>query len=404
MIFRINPLLILLTLAPLLSRPTSDGVGKYITLSVITLFFLFSILWVKKIGVTFFLLSDNKKFFQVAATVILVQCVSMLVNMDIAEFPYLVSSFVFFYIIYISCAWFTRYGINSIVSIMKAYEYAVVLLSILVVVSALANTSMFGGEVRPHRSFLLPFEISKTSGVDRSYGEQGIIAALAWAYVLSYNATLGKIRAILFGVSVLLIVMISQSRSCYLSLIVVTGLFMYIKYFGWRYTKFIIILLIFAPIFLDVLLPIMSSYADLGFLLGESTYEENVLTRGILNSFALQLLATNFEVFVFGVSHEDWKALVGGVVGEEVTLHNHFLGHLLSHGVIGGGLYIIGVVLYPIFRLQLHDMGKISVFIFTAYAGTIVNLGFYQGFFSLVLAVIFGAVWSLKGLRRDACE
>ena len=63
----------------------------------------------------------------------------------------------------------------------------------------------------------------KNTGVPRSYGEYGILMSMAWAYwLVNFDRLAHHLRAV-SGILLVAAIFVSQSRSTYLAVLVVTG-------------------------------------------------------------------------------------------------------------------------------------------------------------------------------------
>lgn len=255
---------------------------------------------------------------------------------------------------------------------------------------SVTGVDVFGVSVIPGRSYGIQIPLDKTTGVPRSFGEFGNILAFGWAIFLTMGDRYGKrLRMIALGLLVLG-VLVAQSRSTYLSIVAIVAAMMALRVFTarvWVYA--VVISAIICPVLLDTIMDLLGAREAVS---GEGVLQQNVLNRYLMMALSIDKLVFHFnEYLVFGLPISEWFAEAKALTGHEEVLHNYYLSSLLFLGIIGGLslLWISQIrpfILMGRYRNADLTRGPLGA-VFLGSVGSAVNLHFYEGFFSLILAV-----------------
>ncbi|WP_066640736.1 hypothetical protein [Serinicoccus hydrothermalis] len=266
----------------------------------------------------------------------------------------------------------------------------------------------------PARTFGIPMPFFKTAGVPRSYGEQGIILSIALAFVLVYWKQMSTPRRWLLLGGCAVILGMGQSRNMMLAAaVLVATWFLAVRTRSWVLTRFALLGASLATFLVSQALPTLTELGFVRALVGEGIFERNVTVRGTLAYGAVRLLTENPWAAAFGWPHSAWAEING--LDTEAGVHNHFLSNLVFLGVIGGTLTIAAFYWIPLARIlrtvetaeltsEQHDR---RAFVLVAAAGVLTSLNFYEGFFSITLALFIGVSWWLMSetdLRQDGAD
>lgn len=290
--------------------------------------------------------------------------------------------------------------------VIHYFAVATMILSILVIFVGVTGTSILE-KPYPARTLGVTFPWFKTTGVPRSFGEQGIVLSLCLGYYLVYKHDMKKYLRLGLGVTCLAIFLMGQSRNMYLAtLVVILTWHFVVKGRRWRVLRVVLLLSALATFVIEVIIPFLGSTALGAALIGEGIYERNVEARFSLMDGAMQLVQDSPLQALIGWQHADWQA---AAVNTEAGVHNHFMASLLYLGVIGGAASIWALFVAPlkivVVQLETHDLSsadrKFRLWIATVSAGVLVSLNFYEGFFSLALGMFIGLSWFAAAELRE---
>ncbi|MGI9272588.1 MAG: O-antigen ligase family protein [Woeseiaceae bacterium] len=300
----------------------------------------------------------------------------------------------------------------SLSRIYKCIFLSSVALSILVIFVGLTGVTIFEAPI-PGRTYGVAIPFFKNTGVPRSYGEFGVLMSIAWAYWLVHFRQMPISTRVITGILLVTAIFISQSRSTYLAILVISGacaVNWLVRNTSDKARKTAFKLMLVGAILLPALLELVlaSPIGRIGFveaMIGQETFEENVLTRFLIISSALDALLEGGASALFGISHAVWDANFEVIGQRPIALHNHFLSNLVFYGLIGGTLSLFAFFLYPflgVLRRQIQFRDRTSLVALLALFGGIVNLHFYEGFFSLILALELALLWCVgRGIMLE---
>ena len=260
---------------------------------------------------------------------------------------------------------------------------------------------------RPGRAFGIEIPFFKNTGVPRSYGEFGVLMSIAWAYWLVHFRNMTRITRTATGWLLIAAVFISQSRSTYLAIVVISvayGVNWTLRNSGAAVRKrafqFMLIGAVLLPVLLEAALA--SPIGRIGFveaLVGRQTFEENVFVRFFIIRSAIEALLDGGMSSLLGISHAVWDANFALPGQDPIALHNHFLSNLVFYGLLGGSASLITFFLWPfigVVKRQVSIGDRTSLVALLSLFGGIVNLHFYEGFFSLILALELALLWCIS--------
>ncbi|TVR77516.1 MAG: hypothetical protein EA412_10880 [Chitinophagaceae bacterium] len=155
-----------------------------------------------------------------------------------------------------------------------------------------------------------------------------------------------KIYALLFGLPVVYLLLISQTRSALVLFLVIVLLSM-----GYGERKHMKKLFIVTVLLLSFVYPIygaLSALTDSGIMLRDGDLQDgSFITRYWLTMYIFEdYLQSNIFHILFGLGAEQSRSLVMDYYGYDVHVHNDFLRLLYDFGVIGSMIYIF--ILYKI--------------------------------------------------------
>lgn len=382
-------------LMPLIPRPTIENPLKYLgPLTIMVLigtFITWRLMNVKNI----FILPKKVLLLITLVVFILLLYLGKIVTFnDWRELPYFISKLISFILLYSFLRWMILKDI-PIKSIYKCLFSGVLILSFITIFCGITGISLFGeeGDIRPPRVYGITLPFYKTSGIPRSFGEFGIFMSVAWSYVLMYRYELKNYQKIIYPTVILLAVIISQSRSTYIAILLIT-----LSYFLLRHRiklyKYILIAALALPIIIGLAMPILIKSPAAKVFIGESTYEKNVLHRLLSYKVALDLIVDNPKKALAGITHANWKDFFFEMTDEEVVLHNNFLSSIIFLGIIAGLVNIFLLLLPTLLLLTMQiEKSKIISLIFLITLGSIVCLQFYEGFFSIIFTFQLSILW-----------
>lgn len=257
------------------------------------------------------------------------------------------------------------------------------------IASALFSLQPFGSPLLPNRSFVLPVNLPKTTGLPRSFGEAGVI--YAGGLVLSRSWSRGFSR-IVTTTTLLGGFAIGQSRNMLVVLATAVALAIIaprIRRIG-RLASAIGLVALFSPVVASAL--VNQSLVREQFV-GDGIFETNVESRLSLAD-ELSQLASRGDLFKgpFGATRENWFEFA------TAAPHNHFVSLIALDGLVGV-LFIIFAFLIPIVR-----SGRSSQLIrgpeFRWFVSTVVALSFYEAAFSASATVSLALVHGITLARQ----
>lgn len=273
------------------------------------------------------------------------------------------------------------------------------LLSLLIAFSSLTGLALFE-PVGPARDYGVALPFGKTSGLPRSYGELSILSSTALAYLLVHRGGMQRSLWVPAMVLVLMSIVMAQSRTGFVAALFVLVTFATQVWFRARVTRAVLTVLAVAPFLILLLYPLLRDGRLVVSFVGENTISRNVDYRiGIYEIALEQLRAADLSRVAFGLDRAEWLALMTRTFGTPFELHNNWLSNVLFLGWIGGVMAIL-VILLPLFRLA-SSVDPDARFLVLAGIGAVVSLQFYEGFFSLVLALQVGVSWYWRAVLRD---
>jgi hypothetical protein len=388
-----------LFLLPLIPRPTIDHPLKFLApLLVSTVLFAF-FLWLlahksliipKYSGIGIILSS--------VLIISLLYSVRVIINGEWDELPHLVSKILTFLMLISFLIWMLVRKV-PIKTLYSGVFYGFLVLSLLIIFIGITGIPLFG-ELRPPREYGIVLPFYQTVAIPRSHEEYGIFASAALAYFLIYRNNYKKVTQVIFGSILLLSIAISQSRSTYLAVVLIT-----ISYFmiNLKVTRrfFPIALLILAIGLPSLIALLQSSLHDIpivNMFIGEGVLEKNIYVRLDLNLAATDLLSESPLRSLFGISHSQWMPEYSRIgIYKFVHLHNHFLSNIIFLGLIGGSLNLL-LYLIPVVSIikNLPSNNKSLHLIFLVTVGTITCLQFYEGFYSIITTFILSTLWVMS--------
>ncbi|MET3861660.1 hypothetical protein ABIE38_002596 [Dietzia sp. 2505] len=289
------------------------------------------------------------------------------------------------------------------VSLQKAlnwYALGAALLACLAVFIALTGLTIFEAP-RPSRDLGVTLPLMKTAGVPRSFGEQGIVVAIVLSYVLVFWSNLSRTKRGLAIATVVSLQLTGQSRNMILSMVIVVVAWILVR----KGTNAIVASVLLAGSSVSTFLveQVYPSLADTGLgssIVGEGVLESNVTARFQLVQGAMKLITEQPAKSLIGWSHSEW--LVVAPFGLENNIHNHFIALLIYLGLPIGILTIALFFVVPLLKIlgsigsdSVGGLNKNTTFVIVCGCGVLSSLNFYEGFFSISLAVYVGLVWSM---------
>ena len=383
----------MILIIPFIPMPTLDHPAKYIAPVVISLVLYIYLIWFLGRKVRTSVPEDKSALLGfLLFFVMLVYLARILVNGEWGEVNHLAGRSLASLLMVALLSWMNLREVK-VKDIFRPLFYGSVLLSLFVVFIGITGIPLFGADqVRPPRTFGITLPFYKTDAIPRSYGEFGIIMSASWAYFLNYRKDYPRLLRYLIAVSMLLAVAISQSRSAYMGTLMVTAGYFLLRF---RATKRLVAALLVASLVMPVLINIVPRNLPVfRALVSEGQYQYNVDERYYEYTAAIKAVTENPTVFFVGVPHSEWTYYSRGMISEGEALHNHFLSMLVFFGIIGGLINLL-VYILPIMNLVQTNSyaGKDISVILLASIGMLIGLNFYEGFFSMVAALIISCMW-----------
>lgn len=243
-------------------------------------------------------------------------------------------------------------------------------------VSSALSLQPFGSDLLPHRSFILPIDLPKTTGMPRSFGEAGLIFAGGLAMVQAWPKGASRLVAtsiLLAGFAV------GQSRN----MLLVLAAFWAIRIVAPRIRRVSRLgtVLGLAALMSPILVSALVSQSNIREqFVGEGIFERNVESRLSL-AHEVGVVADRGWLFSrpFGATRLEWLEITSAAP------HNHFVSLLVMDGYVGV-LVILSFFVMPILRIG-RGRGVAHSYEFQWFAAAVVALSFYEGAFSATLTV-----------------
>ena len=380
-------------------RPTIENNFKYLApVAIILTIYIFLIwFWGEKKDIKS-LEANIGQAGLICFAVLSIYYLRIVINQNYSELSYLISLCLSYSLTLIILYWLNERKI-SLFEVYKVIFISFLALSCLIIFIGFTGISLFG-ELRPARTygFVIPFY--KTTGIPRSYGEFGIFAAVSWAYFLVTMKRYKNYLRILLILVILLSLIISQSRSSYLAIfLVICAFFFTRRKLSQRRVYSFIIIAICLPLIVEIVILPFKNFTIIDSIVSEGIYEENIYGRLSTYSAALNMIIERPDKLILGINHTDWTNNqeanpIGETNADAIALHNHYLSDILFLGIIGG-LFSWLLFLIPILRMKrrIKANDKEGQLIFLVLIGLIASLQFYEGFFSIIAAVVISTIW-----------
>ncbi len=310
-----------------------------------------------------------------------------------AEMEHLFSRVLFFVGILVTVEWLSHRDV-TLRQVYGALLVGFVSLSGLIIFQGVTGLGLFE-RIGAVGRFGDQFPFFRNSGVPRSFGELGIIASAAWAYLLTHGRHLRPVLRIATVGVVVLAVSITQSRSLWAAFGLVTlGYLLLRTNFRAGAAQLLAVFALLAPIAVDFAVPLLESNAATAAILGERTARRNVDERLVAIDAAVDLLAEDPARSLAGYGRSAWLDRVEVVAGEPLGIHNNYLAHMVFLGIVAGGMSILVLYVVPTWRLTTRPARSQSrLLVFLSAVGAFVSLNFYEGWFSPTLSVVLGTLW-----------
>lgn len=380
-------------LIPFIPRPTIEHPARFLAPLVISALLYVYALWFLTRKTRTSLATDKTAVLgYILVFTLFVYLARILVNGEWGELQHFAGRSLAAFLMIAFLGWMNKRG----VTVKEAYRplfIATLILSALVIFMGITGISLFGeNSVRPPRTYGFTFPFYKTDAIPRSYGEFGIIISAAWGYFLLYRDEFSRKRMYLYGFLLVMATIISQSRSTYLGMMMVTIGYFLLKY---RLTKRTVAALMVAALVMPIIISIVpKDLPVIRSLVGEKTFEANVYKRFSQYDAAIRIIKDEPVVMALGINHKGWNRYFSDVEGEDNALHNHFLSMIIFLGLIGG---LANLLVYVIPMAKLASMGgggdKETSMLILAAIGMLIGLNFYEGFFSMTTAFITSTMW-----------
>jgi hypothetical protein len=380
-------------LLPVLPRPTADGPEKWVVPVICAgLIGSWLIAWPKRnMGNWSFQLLALLLVFPIAAFIL-----RMVVDASSDELLQLVSRVLFATTVFVLVHWMATTNL-SLERRFSCFFWGFILSGLLAIfVSVTGMQILEPDSVKPSRYLGL----FKTTGVFRSFGEFGIMGAIAWCYLLFFGQRMRLNTKVICGAIILLAMLVAQSRNVYLVIVFATVWVGAIKYFNFGAAlKFLTAtLLLLIPVGIEYSVPLLKANAIGRTLVGQenSIFERNMEVRFDQFKEGFELMSMDPMGSVAGHSRANWREYSLRKHGNYIAPHNHFLSNLLFLGLVGGTVWIVGLYVLPSWQLtRMADASRPEFqFSLSILLCTIVGLSFYEGFFSLVVALVLAQAWS----------
>lgn len=283
---------------------------------------------------------------------------------------------------------------------LRWFIYGTLVLAALTLVVGVTGLSILE-PARPGRLLGIQIPFFKTAGVPRSFGEQGIILAVMLGYFLEYRASMGRLMRWALGLACVVVIVMAQSRNVLLGAVAVPVMWLAVSRGRWVLVRIGLVAAGLATFIVDQIIPVLEDNLIGRSIIGKGIFQQNVESRFTLVQGALSMIANDPARSLIGWSHSDWIA--ESPVIPDVGVHNNFVSAIMFLGIIGGPLTILGLYFLPLRRIVsiVERIDKLSLearrrrFAITSATGALVSVNFYEGFFSLALALQIGILWLL---------
>ena len=280
-------------------------------------------------------------------------------------------------------------------TVFKMFFYGFLATSVLTIFCGVTGIQILEEDsVKPSR-FL---GLQKSTGIFRSFGEFGIMAGIAWSYLLMYRREHHVLTCLIGGAMIFLAMLIAQSRNVYLVFILVSVLLVMFKNF--RLPVFFRVslasLMILIPFAMEMTVPLLQTTNFGNQLIGTgSILERNVDIRFEQIEEAGKMISQDPGGAIVGFPRSDWRDLMMESRGAVVAPHNHFVSNVLFLGIAGGTVWILGLFIIPGISLSQRIQGDRECQLAMAtFLGCIIGLSFYEGFFSVVVMFSLAMAWT----------
>ena len=390
-------LLLAIAAIPLIPAPTIPNSARYIAPA--TVVGLVAILMIHgnegRPGVA---RTDSRQsvLFFLLALVLVIYATQIVVGGRWTEMEWFLSRVVMLGGILIILEWLSI-GCVSLDQVYAALFFGFLVLSVLVILKGLTGSDVFVPVAAP-RTYGIRMPFFKTTGIPRSFGEQGIMASAALAYLLVYTHRFRMWQRLLAGSLIGLTVLIGQSRNMLLAVSLVAVAFLiHRRSFRVPIARVLLAVAFLAPLAIDIAIPVLESTPVTNSILGESTFRENIDDRAIVQEVGIDLLSADLARSINGYGREAWLDHVERVAGLRISLHNNYLAQMIYLGLVGGTISMTVLYLTPAWRSTRHRVkdGRQRLLVHLSVLGAFVSLNFYEGWFSLTLMVEMAALWHL---------
>jgi hypothetical protein len=380
-------------LLPVLPRPTAEGPEKWVVPALCAgLISAWVVAWPKRnLGKWSFQLLALLLVFPIAAFTL-----RMIVDSSTDEVLQLVSRVLFATTVFVLVHWMTTTTL-TLEQRFQCFFWGFVLSGLIAIFVSITGVQILEPEsVKPSRYLGL----FKTTGVFRSFGEFGIMGAIAWCYLLFFGHRLHFNTKIVCGAIVLAALLVAQSRNVYLVIAFATVWVSAIRYLNLSPAlKFLTATLIFLiPVGVEYTVPLLTSSSIGRTLVGQenSVFERNIHVRFDQFSEGFELISMDPMGSIAGHSRAAWRESSLRKRGIYISPHNHFLSNFLFLGLVGGTVWIVGLYVMPSWQLaRWADVTQPELqFSLSILLCTCIGLSFYEGFFSLVVALVLAQAWT----------
>lgn len=286
---------------------------------------------------------------------------------------------------------------------LRWFIYVTLALSALVLLVGLTGLDVLE-PARPGRLLGIQIPFFKTAGVPRSFGEQGIVLALMLGYFLAYRQLMPRWLRWALGFSCVVVIVMAQSRNVLLCAVAMSVMWLAVVHRRWVLVRIGLVAAGLATFVMDQIIPLLQDTLIGQALIGQGVFHRNVEARFTLVYGALTMIAANPVRSLIGWSHAQW-AMYSPLASQTsgLVVHNHFVSSIMFLGIIGGSLTILALYVLPLRNVvtSLEKLNSESIearrrrFAVVSSTGALICVNFYEGFFSLALALQIGILWTL---------
>ena len=260
--------------------------------------------------------------------------------------------------------------------IRSAVVVGATLSALIAITSSVFSLQPFGSDLLPNRSFILPIDLPKTTGMPRSFGEAGLIFAGGLAMAQSWKRGVPKLLA---NSALVAGFLIGQSRNMLLVLAAVVA----IRFIAPRLQQLsrlatiVGIVALMSPVVASALISQATIREQ---FVGEGIFERNVESRLSLADEIGEVAHRGWlYTRPFGATRVEWQEVASAAP------HNHFVSLLVMDGYIGV-MYVLVIYLVPVLRVGRARLAS-SSYEFQWFVAAVVALSFYEGAFSATVTV-----------------